>query len=88
MLMYLVRGSVYTPEVMKGQFSDFDLGYDEIFFRLGADILHKIEQGEIDPTPFLNKKHKTGSKTKLFLINIWIIRTNALHLRSNKHKRT
>ena len=56
MLMYLVRGSVYTPEVMKGQGPDFDLGYDEIFFRLGADILHKIEQGEIDPTPFLNKK--------------------------------
>lgn len=54
MFKYLVRGAVYMPGLLTDNTKAFPAGEDEAFFRLASEIVWQIQQGRLDPTPYLD----------------------------------
>lgn len=55
MFKYLVRGAVYMPELLTNNKKEFPTGEDEAFFKLAFEIIRQIQQGKLDPSPYLDE---------------------------------
>ena len=55
MFKYLVRGAVYMPELLTNNKKEFPTREDEAFFKLAFEIIRQIQQGKLDPSPYLDE---------------------------------